>query len=181
MLNFFIPHRLEGEKIILLLRRHWFVIVIKILLWVIVAILPPIFYFMLGNVLTGFFNHELFYPLLVLFTSIFYLYVWLFMFFSFIDYYLDVWIVTNERIINIELKGLFSRVVSEQKLFRVQDVTSEMEGFFPTFLNYGTVYIQSAAEKERFIFEQVPRPNEVAKKINTLAEENKKFHRILEK
>ncbi|OGY45724.1 MAG: hypothetical protein A3J65_02065 [Candidatus Buchananbacteria bacterium RIFCSPHIGHO2_02_FULL_45_11b] len=181
MLNFFIPHRQEGEKIILLLRRHPLTIFLKILLWATAAVLPLIFYYLLGGVLAGWFSHELFTPILVLFTSIFYLYVWLFMFFSFVDYYLDVWIVTNERIINIEMKGLFSRTSSEQKLYRVQDVTSEIKGFFATVFNFGTVYIQTAGEQQRFIFKQVPHPDQVAKKINTLVEENKKFHKILEK
>lgn len=181
MLNFFIPHRQEGEKIIFLLRRHPAIIFFKILLWATVAILPLIFYYILGGILAGLFPHELFNPLVILFTSIFYLYVWLFMFFSFVDYYLDVWIVTNERIINIEMKGLFSRTASEQKLYRVQDVTSEIQGFFATIFNFGTVYIQTAGEQQRFIFKQISHPDLVAKKINTLVEENKKFHRLLEK
>lgn len=181
MLNFFIPHRQEGEKIILLLRRHPIIIFFKILLWATAAILPLIFYYLLGEILAKMFSPELFTPLLVLFAGIFYLYIWLFMFFSFVDYYLDVWIVTNERIINIEMKGLFSRTASEQKLYRVQDVTSEIKGFFATVFNFGTVYIQTAGEQQRFIFKQIPQPDLVTRKINALVEENKKFHRILEK
>ncbi|HLC89416.1 MAG TPA: PH domain-containing protein [Patescibacteria group bacterium] len=180
MHRFYLPNRLKDEKIILLLRRHPFIIFLKILLWVVVAVLPLIFYFILGETIQGFFNHDLFGPLIVVFTSILYLYVWLFAFTSWVDYYLDVWIVTNERIINIEQKALFSRTVSEQKLYRVQDVTAELKGFFPTFLNYGDVQIQTAGEQQHFIFKQVPNPNEVAKKITQLAEQNKKLHHLID-
>lgn len=109
-------------------------------------------------------------PILVLAASAYILFIWLFLFFSFIDYYLDIWIITNERIINVEQKGFFSRTISEQRLFRIQDVTSEVEGFAPTLFKYGNVYVQTAAEKDRFAFEQVPDPNGVRDTIIKLAE-----------
>lgn len=180
MLKFHIPHHLKGEKIILLLRRHPFIILSKIITWAVAAILPLIFYLLMGKTLAGLFSNELFSPLVVLFTSIYYLYIWLFAFHGFVDYYLDVWIVTNERIVNIEQKGLFARVVSEQRLYRVQDVTSELKGFFSTLLDFGTVYIQTAGEQQRFVFKQVPSPYNVARKINKIVEQNKKFHRLME-
>jgi len=181
MLKFYLLHHLENEKIIMLLRRHWFIIFKKIALWTIVAILPLIFYFVAGDVLVGLLPPDLAYPISILFISIYYLYIWLFMFHSFVDYYLDVWIVTTERIVNIEQKGLFARQVSEQKLYSIQDVTSELKGFFSTILNYGLVHIQTAGEKPRFIFKEIPDPQGVAKKIIKIVEENKKFHQLMEK
>lgn len=180
MLKFHIPHHRKGEKIILLLRRHYFIILSKIIFWAVTAILPPIFYLLFKDVLADLFGSSLFQPIVVLFTSTYYLYIWLFAFHSFVDYYLDVWIVTDERIVNIEQKGLFARTVSEQKLYRIQDVTSELKGFWSTTLNFGTVYIQSAGEKARFVFKQIPNPYRVSRKITKLIEQNKKFHRLME-
>ena len=180
-MNLKIPNGQKGEKIILLLRRHPFIILVKIVTWSVIAILPLIFYFILGDVVASFFPIELFQPILILFTSVYYLYIWLFAFSSFVDYYLDTWIITNERIINIEQKGLFNRVVSEQQLYRIQDVTSELKGFFPTFLNFGNIYVQTAGEEKRFAFKQVPRPYEVVKKITLLVEKNKKIHQLMER
>lgn len=148
--------------------------------WAIVAILPPIFYLIMGETLAGLFTNQFFAPIVVLFVSIYYLYVWLFAFTSFVDYYLDVWLVTSERIVNIEQQGLFARTVSEQDLHRVQDVTSEVKGFFPTTLDFGTVYIQTAGEKQRFVFKQIPQPYRVVRKITKLVEEHKRFKEILE-
>lgn len=178
-LRFYLPNRQKGEKIILLLRRHYFIILVKIIFWTIVAVLPLIFYLIFGDILASLFTDELFYPLVILFTSVFYLYIWLFVFFSFVDYYLDAWIVTNKRIVNIEQRGLFARVISEQRLYRVQDITSELKGLFPTFLNFGNVYIQTAGEEGRFVFKQIPNPYQVVKKITLLVEENKKFQRLM--
>lgn len=92
------------------------------------------------------------------------------------DYWLDVWIVTNERIINIEQHGLFKRLVSEVRLDQIQDITSETLGFLETFLTYGDVYIQTAATKERFQFKNIDNPDEVKIKISELVKICKSNH-----
>lgn len=173
MLSKYVPHRKENEDIILLLRRHPFIILSKIFFWGLVAVMPIALYLILGDVLLPLFLNEYIYPIIILFTSIYYLYIWLFTFHSFVDYYLDVWIVTNRRIINVEQNGLLNRVISEQELDRIQDVTSETRGLASTLLNYGTVYVQTAGEHPRFTFEQVPNPTEVAQRVIKLVEHYK--------
>jgi len=180
MINFYIPNRLKDEKVILILRRHWFVMFKKIVLWFFVGLIPLIFYLLIQQMVDDLMQNSAVYAITVLALSAYYLFVWLFFFYSFVDYYLDVWIVTNERIINIEQRGLFNRTISEQRLNRIQDITSEMKGFFSTMLSYGYVYIQTAGEVQRFVFEEIPQPQNAAKKIMMIVEEYKKFHRLLE-
>ncbi|PIS04639.1 MAG: hypothetical protein COT81_05445 [Candidatus Buchananbacteria bacterium CG10_big_fil_rev_8_21_14_0_10_42_9] len=181
LLRFFIPHQLPGEKIILLLRRHWFIILTKLILFALLALLPLLFFTFARDFYIKLFSLELVYPVFVLFASVYYLYIWLFMLHAFVDYYLDVWIVTNKRILNIEQKGLFARVTSEQKLHRVQDVTSELRGLFATILDYGSVYIQTAGEMQRFHFQQVPHPYQAAKKVSMLADQVRRFNELIKK
>jgi uncharacterized membrane protein YdbT with pleckstrin-like domain len=95
---------------------------------------------------------------------------------QFTDYYLDTWIVTNERIINIEQKGLFSRIVSELHLNQVQDVTSETHGIVATFLSYGDVHIQTAGARERFNFKQIDNPEKIKQIITKLVQDDKRRH-----
>jgi hypothetical protein len=147
----------EGEQILLVVHRHWFdilsqffiILMMLLLLFGTLAFASPILSAFNGNLGTGlFFFME----------SVFFIFIWLFFFIIWIDYYFDVWIVTNERIVNIEQKGLFSRGISELELENIQDITVEVLGIIPTFLNYGNLYVQTAAEKERFIFKHVPNP-----------------------
>lgn len=180
MLDFYIPHREEGEKIILLLRRHRYILMVKIAFWGIVALMPIVLYAIIKGTFINIIQTEFFAPIAVLFLSVYYLYIWLFAFHSFVDYYLDMWIVTNRRIINIEQKGLFARTVSEQKLSRVQDVTSDIKGMFATLFDFGTVHIQTAGEEARFIFKQIPDPYHVARKIAKLSEQSRKFERVMD-
>ena len=180
MIRFYIPHPKENEKIMLLLRRHPVILLSRTGFWVIVAIMPVLLYLVVGDVLMPFLENIKIFPIVILVMTIFYLYLWLFILHTFVDYYLDVWIVTNHRVLNIEHEGLFHRITSEQQLYRIQDITAETKGFFSTILDYGTVYIQTAGEQARFLFEQVRNPQACANKIIVLVEENKKLHKLTE-
>lgn len=158
------PGRREGEKIVLVLRRHWAILVGHTLISL-SLLLVPIVVGALFNFLVEDFTSSIYYPFLLVAFFLFLMFFWVYFFLGWVDYYLDVWIVTNDRIVNIEQNGLFNRVVSEQKLYRVQDVTAEARGFLSTVLNYGNVYIQTAGEQVRFVFEQVPQPYQIKKVI----------------
>lgn len=175
MIRFYIPHRREGEKIILLIRRHPFVLFKRVFFWLVAAAIPVVILFLVGGQRITYEQEGFLYPLLLVLASIYYLYIWLFVFNGFVDYYLDVWIVTDVRIVNIEQRQLFSRVISEHELERIQDVTAEAHGILPTFLNYGEVHVQTAGEQQRFIFKQVPNPQEVKRQILSICDYRKKF------
>lgn len=169
----YLPHQEPNEQTILFLRRHWFVALKTILFFAIIALLPFLLFYFLQNGadLSSYSNIKA--AFLILGASTYYLFIWLFFCHAMLDFYLDIWIVTNKRIISIEQEGLFARTIAEQRLSRVQDVTSEVKGMFPTFLNYGEVHIQTAGEITRFIFKQVPNAREVAKQIIILADKRK--------
>jgi uncharacterized membrane protein YdbT with pleckstrin-like domain len=173
----YFPGKEKDENIILILRRHWFVIIKFSAKFLLFTAIPAGIYFVIVNFYPSLINNtnSLSYALLLLGASFYYLFIWLLLFATWLDYYLDVWIVTNKRIISIELKGLFFRVISELRISRVQDVTSEIQGMIPTFLKYGNVYVQTAAEQERFFFKQVPNPDFVKRKIIELHDEEGKI------
>lgn len=171
-----LPGAAAGEQTILLLRRHWVTLVPLIFSLLIVLALPAAAYFGAQILSPTLLEDQVRAVLFALGASAFFLFTWLFLYQNFIDYYLDMWIVTNDRILNIEQHGLFARTVSELRLHRVQDVTAEIRGFTRTMLDYGDVYIETAGEQQRFHFEQIPHPNAVAKKILDLADEERKEH-----
>jgi len=163
--------RENGEKVVFFLRRHWFVIFVRYLFLIGLGFAPVLVYFLLRTAFPSLITNENPRAVLVLLTSLYYIYLWISFYTVFIDYYLDVWIVTTHRIVDIEQKNLFNQVVSEQSLAMVQDVSSNIKGVFPTFLEYGDVIIQSAAAKSLFHFQQVPEPHVIARKVTELATE----------
>lgn len=166
-----IPNMLPGEKVVLLLHRHGFIAFRFIVAYILFAVLPIIGWWFLGSN-TAIFEDStsLGYAMTTLLLSSYAL-IWVLLFFiTWLNYYLDIWIITNERIINIAQQRLFYRVVSEQKLYRVQDVTWEMKGIIANMFRYGNVQVQTAGEDDRFIFENISQPEKVAQTIMNLLE-----------
>jgi len=174
-----LPNSKPGEKTVLFLRRHWFVpLGIFILLLALLAV-PVGIYFFLNYQVAWVLSHSVAAPLLTILASLFYFAIWVYSFSEFIDYYLDVWIVTNERVINIEQQGLFARTASELNLTAVQDVTSDVRGMFHTVFDFGTVHIQTAGEQKRFVFKQISHPEVVKRQIIQLADQARTKQRNL--
>lgn len=171
-----LPNPIPGEKIVHFLRRHPINLFSVLLGYVILFFTPTFGFLYLWTYEPSVLADPALMPIIVLIGSLFFLFGWLILFQMFMDYYLDVWIVTTRRIISIEQTGLFSRVVSELRLYRVQDVTATINGFLHTLLNYGYLEIQTAGEKTHFVFEEIPHPMDVSKSILELAEEDRRKH-----
>ncbi len=171
-----LPHRQKDEEVIFLLRRDFSVLFFYLLSYMAMALLPLGAYWFIEN----FFYNLLADPAMLVVLKLvlvgYFMFWLLFLYRGFLDYYLDVWIVTNHRILNIELNGLFKRTVTEIKLFRIQDVTTEQVGFLAHVFDYGDVHVQSAGTRPRVVFEEVPHPNKVAHQLTQLVAWYKKAY-----
>lgn len=90
--------------------------------------------------------------------STFMLVLWQISFLVFTNYYLDTWIITNQRTIHTELKSIFSRYLSTVPHANIQDITVDVTGILPTIFKYGDLQIQTAGKFQEFIFKQIPEP-----------------------
>ena len=155
--NYDFKDKKRDEKIILVLRRHWLTFIFKFFPVTFGMILLITFHFTLADYVADWFldgskNFVFFLETLMGMS------LWLVFFILWIDYYFDAWIITTKRIVDINQIGLFNRNVSELDHIKIQDITTEVHGVFSTLLDYGYVYVQTAGNKERFVFEQVPHP-----------------------
>ena len=160
------PSQQPGEKIIAVLHRHWFTFILQFMTGL-VLLAVPIAVALVWRSFTHWQLEEgsLGFILLVMSASLYYLFVWNLLYNFWLDFSLDYYVISNLRVVDVDQSGLFSRTVAEQSIDRVQDCTSEMKGFFPTLMKFGSVYVQTAGQKERFVFEDVPNPEEVVRII----------------
>lgn len=161
------------EQILLVLHRHWFDILCQFFLVIGMLILLIGSFVCLPLVFPNLLNSNS-RNLFLFLENLFLILIWVVTFLIWIDYYFDIWIVTNQRIVNIEQKALFSRSISELELEKVQDISTDVHGVIPTFLNFGNLLVQTAAEKEKFLFHNIPNPYSVKDLIMNLQKRQEK-------
>ncbi len=157
-----------GEKITLLVRKHWIIFFGHIFLTIMFALLPIVLLFLLplidniptiGTSLTKDIAEASSYIRFGL--ALWWLLLWMGAYSAFLCYYLTVWIITTTRIVEIHQYGFFSRKVSSFLLNRVQDVTTDVEGFIPTLFSFGSLDVETAGRSEQFGMYDISRPQEI--------------------
>ena len=155
--NWFFEGKEEEEDVVLVLHRHWLILISKVSFIVVSALLP----FILLIVLSPFIIKYNLISILSFAWISYYLLLWFWLFYAITMYTLDNWVVTTKRVIDSLQSGFFNRKVSELHLEKIQDVSYKVSGLIPTFFNYGSVEIQTAGKELKFLFEQVPNPQRI--------------------
>ncbi|PIQ91439.1 MAG: hypothetical protein COV70_03640 [Parcubacteria group bacterium CG11_big_fil_rev_8_21_14_0_20_39_22] len=152
----------KDEKVIYTARKHWFVFVLETSFILIFALFPILFYH-----LSGLYFKESLVSLSVLYYgySLWIILLWLVFVYIWTDFFLDVWFVTDKRIIDVDQKGLFHRETSSFRLDLIQDVTIEVPGILATLIGYGHIHVQTAGSKREFLMKGVSNPKKLKEKI----------------
>lgn len=87
---------------------------------------------------------------------------------TFLTWFFSVFIISDERIIDVDFISMLFKDVSSAKIDAIQDISSKTSGFLASILDYGTVHIQTAGEERELQFENVPHPAKVAALLNEL-------------
>lgn len=163
------PGQQAGEEIYLEIRQHWMVFLQRLAAWALFAAILVFSDWAVGRY-APILNNYPYADYVNLIKSVYLMFLILGLLILWVMYYLNVQIVTNERVVDITQTSLLHHTISELHLSRIEDVTAEVNGLFATLLDYGNVYIQTAGETERFVFDRVPNPTAVEKMILDLYE-----------
>lgn len=168
------PGQSANEPVFIFLRRHY-IAFLPYLVAIVAMIAVSLALFVFINV--GSRSSQLITPALynwlVVVAGTFSCFTTIFAAVSWFDFYFDIHIVTDRRIVDVNQNRLFNRSVSELSLEDVEDVSVEFAGVLATFFNYGQITIQTAGTRTNFHFLDIANPREVASIIVTLAEQAK--------
>lgn len=126
---FFGRHLDEGEKIGYVVHRHWFSVFgefFKLALfgmaipWVLWAMFPGFFW------------------LAVIWSALSYI----IFIYQFLDWFFDVWIITDQSIMTVEWNGFFNRNSLRIEYETIDGVGYEVSGLGQTLFGYGTIFIE---------------------------------------
>lgn len=155
-----------GEQIMRSVRKHWLVFLGMLLPYLFLALIPLIIpgilstashmYPAFTNMLAGLTLQT---PMVRLILGIWWLILWIGAFNAFTSYFLNVWVITSQRIVKIQQFGFFDRKVSSFLLVRVQDVTTSVDGIFADLFGFGTVQVETAGTaSHQFVMDGVANP-----------------------
>jgi len=158
----------EQETVILFLRQHFIVNVPWILIAFIIAIAPTVIFPLVTHILPISLSIPIGY--IIIGTALWYLATLGFVLAKFLGWFFNIYIVTNERVIDIDFFYLLYKKFSEAELNKIQDISFTSGGIFAAIFNYGNVKIETAGEAPNLEFEMIPFPERVVETIRSLTE-----------
>lgn len=152
------------EEVVLVIRRDFITNVPWIVGLGLAALLPPFILF----VAPFFFALDLSVLLILLIIAFYYLVLFTFVVVFFAIWYFNVAIVTNKRIVDLDVPNILVRHLSEARLNSIVDVSYSQVGGIRSFFDYGNVDVQTEALHQNIEFDRAPNPNFIRKVIGEL-------------
>jgi hypothetical protein len=130
----------DDEKIIILGRRH-FITNLKWLSLACLAFFVPMFWgefpmIKALDVNTSFILSIVWYSALLFYVIQ-----------SFVLWFYNVYIVTNERLVDVDFFGLLYKNINVTQIGKLEDVNYSQRGIFAGFFNFGDVVVQTSSEQ----------------------------------
>lgn len=148
----------EDEEVLMVFRRHPVVMrkgLIAVLIGLLFGMIPSLIYpLRLG--------YLLFAPLGMALGGIFF-------FFSWINWYYSVYIVTDQRLIQVNQRGFFKKSVVDISLSKILSINYEVSGMQETLLGFGTILVQTYVGD--LLMEHIHHPAQVQEHIVKIIKE----------
>ncbi|MDZ7744356.1 MAG: PH domain-containing protein [Candidatus Saccharibacteria bacterium] len=144
--------QLDDEEVLFVFRKHPVVMrkglilgMLMLLVGTIPAFIEPTYTYLFGGLAAGFvLGIVVFMP-------------------AWIAWYYSVFIVTDQRFIQITQRGLFHHSTVDLSLNQIQSINYEVSGFQATVLGYGTILVQTYMGD--LVIHDIHHPSEIYKKM----------------
>lgn len=157
-------HQEQGETVLLFLRRH-FITTLRWVVLTIILLLLPIFLPVFAALLQTDFQMSDYW---IIGLGFYYLVVIGYAILQLTTWFYNVGIVTNFRVVDIDLHGITNRNVATTSIHDIVEVEYTQAGFLQSFFDYGNVHMQTEGLKPNFEYLSVPKPAKVSDVISDL-------------
>ena len=79
----------------------------------------------------------------------------------------NVFVVTNQRAVKIEQKGVLNKIVTDLNFYNIRSISYKVKGVFPTIFRYGKIIIEPNDSKGTIEINQISKP---AAAVNIMAQ-----------
>ena len=153
MLKF--PGLHETENAVFFIRKQWTAYIQVATKFIIGLVILFLFSYFLVN---KFPKESISYFLLVEGMLFYILWLWWTTFIGWLDEELDIFVITNERIIDTTQSAFLAIEIASADLDQVQDVRGKIAGFLGGLFRFGNLEVQTAGSKILFLMDHVEHP-----------------------
>lgn len=159
----------KGEDVVAFARRHWLYLYPRLAVVGLTAVVPVA---ALWSVLISLDRAEGTTRLVALAVSGAWLLFWLVrLYFIKYRYDNDIWLVTNQRLVDSVKNHWFHLRVSTTDLVDIEDMTASRSGLLGTVFNYGDIECQTAGTVRNFALRGIPQPSQTQALIDRLRDQ----------
>lgn len=157
----------EDEEVYAHLRRHWMTLYPRTLWYLVVAFVPTGALFAILSAL-GILDDGIVQTVAGIISALWIVYWVARAILNWYQYHNDVWVVTDQRIVDSHRKHPLNLEISSADLVDIVDTNIRRSGIFNTALNYGDVRCQTAGSSTNFVLGDIPSPGETQMLIDRL-------------
>ena len=155
-----VPFDLQsGESVLLFCRRHFMFLYPKLALLFLVTLGPPAALVIIVSKTAGLdgIAGKVTWAL----AAIWLVYWVIRTYFTWYRYNHDLWVVTNQRIVDYQKPNWIKQKMASADLVYVEDIAIDKDGILATAFNFGDVRCQTAGEQANFVLSGIPEPSKV--------------------
>lgn len=86
-------------------------------------------------------------------------------FYYFIDWYYDAWLLTNTGVVDIERNGMFDITATRVEYHMMEGMSYTIKGVLQTFLNYGDITIDKLGAQTRMVLKDAASPKKLERLV----------------
>lgn len=86
-------------------------------------------------------------------------------FYHFIDWYYDCWLLTNFGVIDLDRQGLFNMTSTRIEYHMIEGISYTIKGFWKTIFNFGDITIDKLGAKTSVILLDAASPQKIERKV----------------
>lgn len=161
-----------GETVALVCRRHWMYFYPRLAFYILVAIVPPILLMVLISQVSGLDGIA---GRIVAALALVWLLAWsVRTYFLWYRFQNDLWIITNQRLVDSIKRHWFHHAMSSADLINIADISTSKNGVLARAFDFGDVRCETAGDRTSFVLAGIPQPGKVLTMIDALRDASRR-------
>ncbi|MDA1061108.1 MAG: hypothetical protein O3B47_04940 [bacterium] len=89
---------------------------------------------------------------------------------SFLDWYYDVWLITDQGVVSITRNGYFDMTTQRMDYHLIDDISYQVKGFLATMLNFGDITLDKLVARNAMVLKEAANPKRLERLISKYKE-----------